>query len=69
MAEVVGASGALAGVIAIEAVEVSDVYAPLLARTVNVTAVPFVSPETLHTKGFGKAGVIVQVWPLEAVTV
>jgi hypothetical protein len=69
VAEVDGASGALAGVIAIDAVDVSDVNAPLFARTVNVTAVPLVRPETLQTSGFGKTGVIVQVCPLDAVTV
>jgi phage recombination protein Bet len=48
---------------------VSDVKAPLLALTVNVTAVPFVNPFTVQLSGFGKVGVITHVWPVEAVTV
>jgi hypothetical protein len=65
----VGAPGTVAGVIAIVAVEESDVYAPLFAWTVNVTAVPFVRPLTRQPSGFGNSGVITHVWPVEAVTV
>jgi hypothetical protein len=65
----VGTAGTVAGVIAIVAVDVSDVKAPLLALTVNVTAVPFVNPFTVQLSGFGKVGVITHVWPVEAVTV
>jgi hypothetical protein len=66
----VGAPGTVAGVTAIVAVEVSDVYAPLFARTVKVTAVPLVKLFVkLQINGFGKVGVITHVWPVEAVTV
>jgi hypothetical protein len=65
----VGAPGTVAGVTAIVAVEESDVYAPLLAWTANVTAVPLVNPLTVQPNGSGKVGVITHVWPVEAVTV
>jgi hypothetical protein len=65
----VGATEIVAGVTAIDAVEESDVYAPLFAWTANVTAVPLASPETVQAKGLGKVGVSTHICPVEAVTV
>jgi hypothetical protein len=44
----VGASGAFAGVIELEAVDARDAPLALLALTVKVYAVPFVKPEMLQ---------------------
>jgi hypothetical protein len=56
-----GAPGTVAGVTTDVAVDVSDVYAPLFARTVKVTSVPLVRPVTVQPSGVGKVGVITQV--------
>jgi hypothetical protein len=65
----VGAIEIVAGVTAKVAVEESDVYAPLFAWTANVTAVPLTKLLTVQPNGSGKVGVIMQVWPVDAVTV
>jgi hypothetical protein len=62
-AESDGAPGTVIGVTGTDADEVSDVNAPLFARTVNEYAVPLVNPLTVHPIGGVKGAFTVQVNP------
>ena len=62
-AEREGAPGKVIGVTGTDADEVSEVKAPLFARTVNEYAVPLVNPLTVHPMGGVKGAFTVQVNP------
>ena len=62
-AESDGAPGTVIGTTGTDADEVSEVNAPLFARTVNEYAVPFVNPLTVHPMGGVKGAFTVQVNP------
>jgi len=63
----VGASGTLVGVTLVDGSEAGPVPSALVAVTVKVTGVPLVSPLTVQV--VSPPSGVVQVWPVELVTV